>query len=108
MRKRFHKTNNTGQFTSILVALILFFLSIVVFLYGVGIISKNNALDEKKNLQETIQKDIIHCYALEGIYPPTLDYIEENYGLMYNKNKFIVDYRSDGSNIMPKVIIIER
>ena len=79
-----------------------------MFLYGISSISNTAANEEQRNLETALQNDIIHCYAVEGIYPPTLTYIEENYGLTYNKDKFIVDYQVIGSNLMPHVTVMER
>ena len=52
------------------------------------------------------QQDIIHCYAVEGFYPPSLSYMEEHYGLTYDKDLFFVDYQPVGSNMRPEVTII--
>ncbi len=52
-------------------------------------------------------RSIANCYALEGEYPESLEYIKENYGLVYDEDRFFVDYRVSGSNIMPDVTIID-
>ncbi|HOO28469.1 MAG TPA: hypothetical protein PLU43_08385, partial [Lachnospiraceae bacterium] len=64
--------------------------------------------DEKEILTNAVNRDIVHCYAVEGMYPPSLHYIEKNYGLTYDHDRFIIDYEAIGSNIMPSVMIIER
>ena len=48
------------------------------------------------------------CYAVEGAYPQSLDYLKTNYGITYNEDLFFVDYRISGANIFPDVTIIER
>ena len=53
-------------------------------------------------------RNITYCYAVEGAYPESLDYLKENYGLTYDENLFFVDYHIDGSNIFPDITIIER
>ena len=37
-----------------------------------------------------------------------LNYIEEHYGLTYNKSEFFIDYQIEGENIKPTFTIIER
>ena len=88
---------------------ILFFLLVIgIFLYGIATVSSGTAEDERHILDEAIHKDIVHCYAVEGMYPPNLTYMEEHYGLTYDHDKFLVDYEPIASNIMPNVTIIER
>lgn len=88
---------------------IVFFLLIIgIFLYGIASVSAGTAEDQTRILNEAIQKDIVHCYAVEGMYPPSLAYMEEHYGLTYDHDKYIVDYEPIASNIMPGVTIIER
>ena len=48
----------------------------------------------------------MQCYALEGTYPPNLQYLEEHYGLTYDKKRFYVDYLAIGSNFFPDVTVI--
>lgn len=88
---------------------IIFFLAVIgLFLYGISAVSSSPINDEKEILITAIKKDIVHCYAVEGMYPPSLSYIENNYGLIYDHDKYLVDYEAVGSNIMPTVMIIER
>lgn len=88
---------------------ILFFLFIIgIFLYGISAVSNSSVNDGKEILENALNKDIVHCYAVEGMYPPSLSYIEKNYGLTYDHEAFIIDYEAVGSNIMPTFMIIER
>ena len=49
----------------------------------------------------------LSCYALEGAYPSSVQYLEDNYGLTYDKDKYAIGYVAIGSNIMPDMQIIE-
>ena len=57
-------------------------------------------------LENSIRQSAVHCYALEGFYPDSLSYLEEHYGLTYDKDKYIVSYEIIGSNLMPDVSVI--
>ncbi|MDE7302222.1 MAG: hypothetical protein K2N60_02755 [Oscillospiraceae bacterium] len=48
------------------------------------------------------------CYSIEGEYPPDLEYLEKNYGVRINRDKYIVDYSYFGANIRPTVTVAER
>ena len=37
-----------------------------------------------------------------------MDYLKENYGLMYDEDRYFIDYQPLGSNLMPDVTIIPR
>ena len=62
---------------SVSLPIIVFLVVLGGFLYGISSISSTAAGEEKRNLENALERDIIHCYAVEGIYPPTLTYIEE-------------------------------
>ena len=87
-------------------------LILVVVLLGFSIFANyrtdNNLSREKEILQNAIDRSITQCYALEGVYPDNLEYLEEEYGLTYNKEHFFVDYQYIGSNLRPDITIIER
>lgn len=40
------------------------------------------------------------------MYPPSLKYLEEHYGLTYDRGRFLIDYQSVGANLMPEVTIL--
>ena len=61
-----------------------------------------------ESLENAIHQSIVYCYTLEGCYPESLEYMKEHYGLIYNEELFFVDYRLQGTNIMPDVTIIPR
>lgn len=63
---------------------------------------------QRKNLETALRRSIMQCYAIEGTYPPSLGYIEENYGFFYDTDKFYIDYAAIGSNIMPDVTILQK
>ncbi len=109
MKNRFNKPDPlkriiNGQTLSILV----FALVIAVFIIGINSVSNSTLTDDRSLLEKAVTRDIVHCYAVEGVYPPSLSYIEEHYGLTYDHSKYIVSYESIGSNIMPSVMIIEK
>ena len=87
-------------------------LILVIVLLGFSIFANSmtdsNASREKEILQNAIDRSITQCYALEGVYPDNLEYLEEEYGLTYNKDHFFVDYQYIGSNLRPDITIIER
>ncbi len=54
-------------------------------------------------IRAAIQRGALQCYAVEGVYPPDLQYLEENYGLQVNTQDFYVTYEAFASNLPPSV-----
>lgn len=84
---------------------IIFFIVLIFQIQNIAVLTKKQ---QQINLEKALSRDIIECYALEGYYPPNLNYIEEHYGLSYNKSEFFIDYQIEGENIKPTFTIIER
>ena len=75
---------------------------------GITSVSEQTARQQKKSLEEAIRRDMVTCYAMEGVYPESLDYLEEHYGLTYDESRYIVNYEVMGSNLMPDVTVMEK
>lgn len=50
---------------------------------------------------QAIERAVMQCYALEGAYPPSLQYLEDNYGLIINEDKYVYLYEPVAGNIHP-------
>ncbi len=59
-------------------------------------------------IREAVQRSALQCYAVEGAYPPDLQYLEENYGLQVNEQDFYVTYEAFASNLPPAVRVTRR
>lgn len=87
---------------------ILLLIVLTGFFFSTENIEENTRKQQTQHLEKIIRQDIVQCYALEGTYPPDLQYLEEHYGLTYDKNLFFIDYVSIGANIFPDVTVILR
>ena len=61
---------------------------------------------EEENLKKAVTRASVQCYAIEGRYPPSVEYLEENYGVQINRKKYNVFYDGFASNVMPEINII--
>ena len=59
-------------------------------------------------LQAAVEQCALQCYVVEGVYPPSLSYLEEHYGLQVNKEDYYVVYDIFASNIPPNVQVLDR
>ena len=60
-----------------------------------------------KAAEQSVARATVQCYAIEGRYPPDLDYLEENYGLILDREHYVYHYRLEGSNLMPEIQVFE-
>lgn len=81
-------------------------LVLIIFMLSLSSISDSTVSRQQDSLETALNRNIIHCYAVEGFYPPSLSYIEEHYGLTYDKDLFFINYQPIGSNIRPDVTIL--
>ena len=58
--------------------------------------------------QEAIERAVVSCYSLEGVYPATYEDLKAKSGLAIDEEKYIVLYEIFGSNIRPSVTVMER
>lgn len=59
-------------------------------------------------IREAVRRSALQCYAVEGVYPPNLQYLEDNYGLQVNTKDYYVSYEAFASNLPPTVKVVNR
>ena len=111
MANRFDKTSisilPSDNFYRV-ISVVIFVLIAVFFIQAVEYSGRSSIEKEQESLENAISKDIVQCYALEGMYPPSLSYMEDHYGLTYDKNVFFVDYQPIAANLYPDYTVILR
>jgi hypothetical protein len=79
----------------------LFVLIAVILLGGLRSTDSASKTEQLEMLRTNIRRAVVSCYAIEGRYPESIDYIVENYGVVIDGSKYRVFYDIFGSNIMP-------
>lgn len=104
--KRFCPNERRGL--SPLLSIALFAAAVTLLLRGASSVA---ALSERERLdaaERAVRRAVVQCYAVEGIYPPDLDYMRERYGLQVDGERYLVDYRCFASNLMPDITVLPR
>lgn len=60
-----------------------------------------------QRLTQALRRGCVTCYATEGSYPQSLEYLEEHYGLQIDRSRYAVFYSPSGSNLMPQITVLE-
>lgn len=82
-------------------ALIAFMLAAAVALYAwVGRVQDRN---ETETVRNAIREAALTCYAVEGAYPDSVDYLREHYRLAYDTERYFVTYDAFASNLIPDI-----
>lgn len=77
-----------------------------VFMQGILSMSRRMNREGEETLRNAIARACVQCYAIEGRYPPSVQYLEENYGIRIDRERFYVFYEGFASNIMPDITVI--
>lgn len=88
-----------------LLSLLLFLAVLFFFLFGVRAMESKSEEESLASLRNAIQRACVQCYAIEGRYPPSVEYLEENYGVRIDRDRYNVFYNGFASNVMPEIVI---
>lgn len=88
-------------FSILLLGLILY-----LFIGSVGAMQNRTQEDQLKALTEAIRRASVQCYSIEGRYPPSVEYLEENYAVVIDRNRYNVFYDGWASNVMPDITVL--
>lgn len=90
-------------------ASIVLFLAVLFLLFtAFDSLSERYMEEQKETLIRALHQSTLQCYAAEGFYPESLQYLEEHYRIRYDKSVFFVDYQPIGKNIMPDITVIRK
>ena len=87
-------------------AVIAAVLIMVVFL--AGRIGNMHGTEEAKLVSDAIRQATLTCYAVEGAYPDSMEYLRDHYHLVYDEDQFLVTYNSFASNRFPDIYVVEK
>lgn len=77
------------------------------FLLAVSRLETGRREQGREQLEDALRRTAVSCYALEGFYPPNVAYMEDNYGLSYDKEHYTVHYEVLAANLMPEITVLD-
>lgn len=90
-----------------ILSIMAFICGIVVFIFAINGMGNKSAAEGAATLQQAIQRASVQCYAIEGRYPSSVDYLVENYGIQIDTDKYAVFYEGFASNMMPDITVTQ-
>lgn len=88
--------------------LLLCLAAVFCFLTAVTRLEIQQATLGKQQLETLLRRTAVSCYASEGFYPPSVEYMKNHYGLQFEEERYMVHYERFASNLMPDITILER
>lgn len=88
------------------ISVLLFLLVTGAFVSGASAFSGKARSEGDVTLKNAISRATVQCYAIEGRYPPSVEYLEEHYGIQIDRKRYHVFYEGFASNIMPDITVI--
>lgn len=73
-----------------------------------GAISANLRAQGELSVRNAILNSAKQCCAVEGSYPSSMNYLEQNYGLVVNRNDYAITYEVFADNVMPNVVVLAK
>ena len=86
-------------------------LLMILLLVGVWLlvsrVGRSSGEAQTEFVTDAVHNAALTCYAVEGAYPTSLEYLRAHYGLAYDQSRYLVRYDSFGSNLMPDISVTE-
>ncbi len=77
------------------------------FLLALSRLDSGRKEEGRQQLELALRRTAVACYGAEGFYPPNVEYMEEHYGLQYDKDQYLVRYEIFATNLMPGFTVLE-
>ena len=81
--------------------------ALLCFAAALNSLNDGRAEEDMRQLEETLRRGCVACYAAEGVYPPTVDYLQEHYGVQIDRERYTVHYSVFAENRMPDITVLE-
>lgn len=86
---------------------IIFILIALIMIFAVADVNSTSKSEGLAVTEKSIRRAVITCYAQEGHYPESIEYLQENYGLNISDD-YIVSYDIFSPDIMPQIMVYRK
>ena len=87
---------------------VVFVALLAILMFGMTLAVDTSYRQQYEVTMNSIMRAIADCYAIEGYYPPNMDYLYVNYNVSVDNNKYYVLYEVFAPNIRPTVRLIDK
>ena len=80
---------------------------VLCFASAVNSLDSGREAEGLRQLEASLRRGCVACYAAEGIYPPNLAYLADHYGIQVDESRYTVYYSIFAENLMPDITVLE-
>ena len=107
MKTKVFKNKTADVLRECLMPTIVLLVISVFIVSGLKQVEASSQTEGQRLLEEGIKNAAIRHYAIEGFYPPCIEFIEEHYGIHIDRSRYAVFYVIYGSNMIPQITVVE-
>ena len=89
-------------------AALLAALCLIFFVTSLASVDRQQGEEGRQQLETALRRAAVACYAAEGVYPPTVEYLQQHYGVQIEEERYIVFYEIFANNLMPDITVLEK
>ncbi len=89
-------------------AALLAALCLIFFVSSLASVDRQQGEEGRQQLETALRRAAVACYAAEGVYPPTVEYLQQHYGVQIEEERYIVFYEIFANNLMPDITVLEK
>ena len=89
-------------------SILLVLVVVAFFVVCVTRLESGRQAQGKQQLEEAVRRTVVTCYSVDGFYPPSIQYMQDHYGLQYDSKKYTIHYEVFASNLMPEITVLEK
>lgn len=93
---------------TVVLGAVLFAVMILWLVLALGNASRASESERLAQVKQSVENGITLCYATEGAYPESLEYLTQSYGVVYDESRYLVHYERFAANVRPTVTVIRR
>ena len=106
-KKRNIYKKSAGDFLRGAILPVLFTVAIMVMVvFGLRQTEESSRAEGLRILEDSLRRAVVMCYAIEGRYPESIEYVEEHFGVHIDRTRYAVHYRIFASNILPEITVV--
>ncbi len=81
---------------------------ILCLMLSLNAVSSRTTDEQANMLKEAVLRATMTCYAVEGRYPLRVEELEDNYGITYDNEKYIVVIDGFAQNVLPEIRVLQK
>ncbi|MBR4725715.1 MAG: hypothetical protein IK071_08055 [Lachnospiraceae bacterium] len=106
--KNFKGNSGKSIWKTIVLPVIICVAMLAIMIFVVLKFNQMSLQQDQELTLAAVRKAAVQCFADEGRYPATLDYLVENYGVHIDEDSFMVAYDCAAANVFPNISVFRR